>query len=68
LRIVAGAHPKEVQELCRHNWIVITMNVYRRPFESLHDDRPTDLARRFVKPVPGRMRDGDGTEVVELPR
>ena len=37
LAIAAGAHPKEIQELCGHSSITTTLNVYGHLFESLQD-------------------------------
>ncbi len=35
LAVAAGAHPKEIQELCGHRSITTTLNVYGHLFESL---------------------------------
>jgi len=38
LAIAAGAHPKQIQELCRHRSITTTANEYGGLLEGLHDE------------------------------
>jgi integrase len=74
LAIEAGAHPKEIQELCRHTSFVTTMNVYGHLFERLHKRLSERLGSAFREarenghPVAaaGPLRDGGGTRVVPL--
>ncbi|MGH2662709.1 MAG: tyrosine-type recombinase/integrase [Actinomycetota bacterium] len=37
LAVAAGAHPKEIQELCGHASITTTLNIYGHLFESLQE-------------------------------
>lgn len=72
LAIAAGAHPREIQELCRHTSFVTTMNVYGGLFESLHARLADRLGEAFRGaldvPDAGRMRDRDGTSILPLQR
>jgi integrase len=47
LSIEAGAHPKEIQELCGHASITTTLNTYGHLFESLQDRLAERLAETF---------------------
>ncbi len=47
LAIAAGAHPKEIQELCGHASIGTTLNVYGHLFEALQDRLAERLADTF---------------------
>ena len=67
LAIAAGAHPKQIQELCRHRSITTTLNEYGGLFESLHDELADRLDEARKASAAGRMRDQDGTNVIALP-
>jgi integrase len=47
LAIQAGAHPKEIQELCGHASITTTLNTYGHLFDSLQDRLAERLADTF---------------------
>ena len=47
LAVAAGAHPKEIQELCGHASIGTTLNVYGHLFEALQDRLAERLADTF---------------------
>lgn len=47
LAIAAGAHPKEIQELCGHSSIGTTLNVYGHLLEALQDRLAERLADTF---------------------
>ena len=66
LAIAAGAHPKQIQELCRHRSITTTFNEYGGLFESLHEGLADRLEEAIHVSRAGRMRDDDGTNVVSL--
>jgi integrase len=61
LAIAAGAHPKEIQELCGHGSIATTLNVYGHLFASLQDR----LAERLAETFTTSRRDDDGTPVAK---
>lgn len=67
LAIEAGAHPKQIQELCRHRSITTTLNEYGGLFESLHEGLADRLEETIQQTRAGQMRDQDGTNVVQLP-
>jgi integrase len=66
LAIAAGAHPKEIQELCGHASITTTLNVYGHLFEGLQDRLAERLAETFVVSMSGMARDDGGTGAVRL--
>ncbi|GIU97411.1 MAG: hypothetical protein KatS3mg013_1214 [Actinomycetota bacterium] len=70
LAISAGAHPKQIQELCRHRSFNTTMTIYGGLFPSLAEElaeRLDDGARRAASVAgSGTRRDQDGTSVVRL--
>jgi integrase len=72
LAIAAGAHPREIQELCRHRSFVTTMNIYGGLFESLHDRLAERLGEAFraahSATAAGPIRDSDKAAVVPLSR
>jgi integrase len=71
LAIAARAHPREIQELCRHTSFTTTMNVYGGLFESLHDRLAERLGAAFrdgSQTHAGPLRDPSDPTVVELPR
>jgi hypothetical protein len=47
LAVEAGAHPKEIQELCGHASITTTLNVYGHLFESLQERLAERLDETF---------------------
>jgi hypothetical protein len=47
LAVAAGAHPKEIQELCGHASITTTLNVYGHLFESLQERLAERLDETF---------------------
>ncbi len=47
LAVAAGAHPKEIQELCGHASITTTLNVYGHLFESLQQRLAERLDETF---------------------
>jgi integrase len=70
LAIAAGAHPREIQELCPHTSFTTTMNVYGGLFESLHERLAERLGAAFrdgSQTHAGPLRDPSGSKVVELP-
>ena len=66
LSIAAGAHPKEIQELCRHRSITTTLNEYGHLFPQLHERLAERLDAAARASTAGRMRDEDGTGVVTV--
>jgi integrase len=64
LSIAAGAHPKEIQELCRHRSVTTTLNEYGHLFPQLHERlaKRLDVAARAADA--GQRRDHDGTAAV----
>jgi integrase-like protein len=52
LAVAAGAHPKEIQELCGHASITTTLNVYGHLFEASSNDSPSAWTRRSAPLVP----------------
>ena len=68
LAIATGAHPKQIQELCRHRSITTTLNEYGGLFESLHEGLADRLEATIQATRAGQMRDESGTRVVELRR
>jgi integrase len=49
LLIKAGAHPKMIQEICRHKSIETTMDLYGHLFEGMHREAMNLLDRAFEK-------------------
>jgi integrase len=68
LAIAAGAHPKQIQELCRHRSITTTLNEYGGLFESLHEGLADRLEATIQASRAGQMRDEAGGRVLELRR
>ena len=68
LAIATGAHPKQIQELCRHRSITTTLNEYGGLFESLHEGLADSLEAAIQASRAGQMRDEGGTRVLELRR
>lgn len=66
LAIAAGAHPKEIQELCRHRSITTTLNTYGHLFPQLHERLADRLDAAFLEACAGSMRDGSPASVTEL--
>ena len=69
LAIAAGAHPREIQELCRHTSFTTTMNVYGGMFESLHERLAERLGAAFrdgSQTHAGPLRDPSTSKVVPL--
>jgi hypothetical protein len=67
LAIAAGAHPKQIQELCRHRSITTTLNEYGGLLEGLHDELTDRLDEARQMATAGWVRDRGGTNVIELP-
>jgi integrase len=68
LAIATGAHPKQIQELCRHRSITTTLNEYGGLFESLHEGLANSLEATILASRAGQMRDEGRTGVLELRR
>jgi len=68
LAIATGAHPKQIQELCRHRSITTTLNEYGGLFESLHEALADSLEATIQASRAGQMRDEGGTKVIQLVR
>jgi len=68
LAIAAGAHPKEIQELCGHASIGTTLNVYGHLLEGLQDRLAERLADTFRTSRAAWMRPERGPDVVEMSR
>jgi integrase len=66
LAIKAGAHPKAIQELCRHSSFITTMSVYGYLFPGLHEDLAASLDDAIRQSRTGPGRDEAGTAVVPL--
>jgi integrase len=66
LAIATGAHPKQIQELCRHRSITTTLNEYGGLFESLHEGLADRLEATIQVTRAGLMRDEGGTNIIEL--
>jgi integrase len=69
LAIAAGAHPKAIQERLGHASITTTLDSYGHLFPAIDEtlvDRLDAVARAASARDAGRMRDGDGTTVLEL--
>lgn len=71
LAIASGAHPKAIQEMCRHSSIKTTMDVYGHLFPSLQDDLAERLDGAFRAAVDaataGPLRDErEGAPVAKL--
>jgi Phage integrase family len=67
LAIATGAHPKQIQELCRHRSITTTLNEYGGLFESLHEGLAERLEATIQVTRAGQMRDGGGTKAEAAP-
>jgi integrase len=69
LAIAAGAHPKEIQDLCGHASIATTLGTYGHLFASLHDRLAERLGETFTSSRAAWSRPGPGLgEVVALRR
>jgi len=66
LAIAAGAHPKEIQELCGHASITTTLNVYGHLFESLQDRLAERLGETFLASHASWMRPEPGPIVEQI--
>ena len=63
LAIAAGAHAKEIQEMCGHSSMAITFDVYGHLFDSVQDasvERLDLLLRESQSPPPSEVRSLEG--------
>jgi integrase len=67
LAIEAGGHPKQIQELCRHRSITMTLNEYGHLFPQLHERLAARLDEGYRRAMTGRMRDERGAGGIGAP-